>query len=313
MDILGAFESYVSAVQAGSLSGAARQRRMTQPAISQHITALEREFGTKCLVRGRNGVRMTSSGEVVYKHATAMLNERRTLRSALESLSGKVEGELVMTTSLAFSQHIVGEVIVELSKQCPDLKISLRADDGVQNLAANNIDLAFWSCEVGNGNGMARKIGIQTILHVATPEYLDTHGRPQTPEDMINLDYIQYKSSDDRIATPLEYGSETIQTPIKIGLTAQFPDLIFQALTGNLGYAKAPEYLVAEAIKNGQLEVVLPEWKVPDKELFIVFPAGENRSPKVIALLHALFQRLEKMPGIQLEPSAKQLFLNGES
>ncbi len=310
MDILGAFESYVSAVQSGSLSGAARQRRMTQPAISQQITALERKFDTRLLSRNRNGVRMTQSGEILYKHAVTMLDEQSNLQSALENLTGKVEGQLVMTTSLAFSQHIVGEVIVELTKQLPELQIILRAEDGIVDLAAENIDLALWSCTVGNGNGVVRKIGTMTTLHVATPEYLDTNGRPQTADDLIKLDYIQYKSTDDRIATPLVFGNETFQASIKIGLTAQFPDMVFQALYGNLGYAKIPEFLVAEAVKSGKLEVVLPDWKIPEKELFVVYPSGENKSPRVIALMHALLKRLEVTEGVNLVASAKQLFLN---
>lgn len=310
MDILGALESYVSAVQSGSLSGAARQRRMTQPAISQQISTLERKFDTRLLSRNRNGVRMTQSGEIMYKHAVAMLDEQSNLKTALENLTGKVEGQLVVTTSLAFSQHIVGAVIVELTKQLPDLKIILRAEDGVVDLEAENIDLALWSCTVGNGNGVVRKIGTMTTLHVATPEYLDTHGRPQTPEDLINLDYIQYTSTDDRIATPLVYGKEVFQAPIKIGLTAQFPDLVLQALYGNLGYAKIPEFLVAEAVKSGDLEVVLPNWKIPEKELFIVYPSNENNSPRVIALMHALLKRLEATVGVNLTASSRQLFLN---
>ncbi len=310
MDVLGAFESYVSAVQSGSLSGAARQRRMTQPAISQQISALEQQFDTRLLSRNRSGVRMTQSGEIMYKHALAMLDEQSSLKSALENLSGKVEGQLVVTTSLAFSQHIVGQVIVELTKQLPDLKIVLRAEDGTANLAAENIDLALWSCNVGNDNGVVRKIGTMTTLHVATPEYLDTHGRPQTPNDLVGLDYIQYKTTDDRIATPLVHGEETFQAPIKIGLTAQFPDLVIQALFGNLGYAKIPEFLVADAVKDGKLEVVLPAWKIPQKELFIVYPSGENNSPRVIALLHALLKRLEMTKGVSLVASAKKLFLN---
>lgn len=310
MDKLGAFESYVSAVQSGSLSGAARQRGMSQPAISQQISALEQEFDTKLLSRSRNGVRMTQSGELVYKHAVAILDEQSSLNSALENLTGKVEGQLVVITSLAFSQHIVGEVIVKLTKQLPDLKIILRAEDGVVDLAAENIDIALWSCSVGNNNGVVRKIGTMSTLHVATPEYLNTHGRPKAPEDLINLDYIQYKTSDDSIATPLVYGNETLQAPIKIGLTAQFPDLVFQALYGNLGYAKTPEFLVTAAIKSGKLEVVLPEWKIPEKELFVVYPSGENNSPRVIALLHALLKRLETIDGVRLTASAKDLFLN---
>ncbi|NRA86162.1 MAG: LysR family transcriptional regulator [Rhizobiales bacterium] len=307
MDILGAFESYVSAVRMGSLSGAARQRRLTQPAISQQITALENQFNTRLLSRNRNGVRVTQSGEIVYKHAVAMLDEQANLKTALENLTGKVEGQLVVTANLAFCQHIMGEVIIELSQQQPDLKIILRADDRIMDLANENIDFALRSGIVGNGNGQVRKIGTISILHVATPEYLDTAGRPQTPDDLINLDYIQYKTTDDRIATPLLHGNEIIQAPIRIGLTAQFPEMLFQALNGNLGYAKTPEFLVQDALECGQLEIVLPQWKIPDKDLFFVYPSGENRSPRIIALLHVLLKRLEATKGVNLVASAQQL------
>jgi DNA-binding transcriptional LysR family regulator len=309
MDVLGAFQSYVSAVQSGSMSGAARMRRITQPAISQQITALESQFNTRLLSRNRSGVRMTQSGEIMYKHAVAMLGEHATLKTALEDLTGKVEGQLVVTANLAFCQHIMGEVIIELSKQLPDLKIILRADDRIIDLTAENVDFALRSGMVGDGNGVVRKIGTLSILHVATPEYLNTTGRPQTPGDLINLDYIQYKATDDRIATPLLHGNDAIQAPIKIGLTAQFPEMMFQALNGNLGYAKTPEFLVQEAVKRGQLEVVLPDWKIPDKDLFLVYPAGESRSPRIIALLHALLKRLETTKGVNLVASAKQLLL----
>lgn len=309
MDTLGAFESYVSAVQSGSLSAAARQRRMTQPAISQQVTALESQFNTRLLLRNRSGVRMTPSGEIVFRHAVAMLDEHVNLKTALENLTGKVEGQLVVTANLAFCQHIMGEVIIELSRQFPDLKIILRADDRVMDLAAENIDFALRSGVVGDGNGLVRKIGTLSNLYVATPEYLDTVGRPQSPEDLINLDYIQYKSTDDRIATPLLRGNEAIQAPIKIGLTAQFPEMMFQALNGHLGYAKMPGFLVQGAVKCGQLEVVLPQWNIPEKDLFLVYPSGESRSPRIIALLHALLKRLEATKGVHLVASAKQLLL----
>lgn len=309
MDTLGAFESYVSAVQSGSLSAAARQRRMTQPAISQQITALESQLDTRLLLRNRHGVRMTPSGEIVFRHAVAMLDEHANLKTALEDLTGKVEGQLVVTANLAFCQHIMGEVIIELSKQFPDLKIVLRADDRIMDLASENIDFALRSGVVGDGNGLVRKIGTLSNLHVATPEYLDTVGRPQTPDDLINLDYIRYKSTDDRIATPLLRGNDAIQAPIKIGLTAQFPEMMFQALNGNLGYAKIPEFLVHEALKCGQLEVILPQWNIPKKDLFLVYPSGESRSPRIIALLHVLLKRLEATKGVHLVASTKQLLL----
>lgn len=307
MDQLGAFESYVCAVQAGSLSGAARKRRISQPAVSQQISALEAIFNTRLLYRDRNGVRMTESGELVYKRAVVILNEQKTLLAELEILSGRVAGQLTVTAGIGLSQHVMGDVIVQLAKRYPDLKVLLRAEDRVLNLEKEGIDIALRLGALGNGSGSARKIATLNLLHVATPKYLDSIGRPTKPEQLGSLDYIQYGANDDETAIALSRGSQSIQAPVKVGLTAQLPDLIFQAMYSNLGYARLPSFLVDEALSKGQLEVVLPQWVIPPIDLFIVYPAYETLSPRVIAFLNILFHRLEATQGMDLAASAKKM------
>lgn len=307
MDTLGALESFVCAVQSGSLSGAARQRRISQPAISQQITALECQFKTQLLLRGRSGVQMSQSGKIMYKYAVSLLAERQQMKSAIDTMTGNVTGRIVFTTDHAFSHNIVGDVIDDLAILHPDLKIILQAGNRKFDLSAENIDIALRSGKVGDGNGVVRKLGTLSTLHLATPEYLDAVGRPQTPDDLVKLDYIQYKSTDDQIATPLSQGQEIIQVPIKVGLTAQVPFLLFQALHSNLGYAKIPEFLVIDAVKSGQLEVVLPDWKVPEKDIYFAYPSGENHAPGIIALRHALLKRLGTTKGVTLVTSSNYL------
>ncbi|WP_457649661.1 LysR substrate-binding domain-containing protein [Profundibacter sp.] len=307
MDKMGAFESFVSAVQTGSLSGAARQRKLSQPAISQQISALEEIYHTKLLYRERSGVRMTRSGELLYKHAVAILDEMETLQVDLDNLAGNVAGTLTITAKIALSQHLLGNVVMQLARQHPELKVVLKADDRILNLAAEGIDLAIRAGEIGNGAGVVRKIGTLAMMHVATPAYLDAHMRPKDPQDLINLDYIQYKPDCDQIATLLSSGDQTIQVPIKTGLTAQLPDLIFQALYSNLGYAKAPQFLVTGAIRNGELEEVLPRWRIPEVDLYLVYPAREIRSPRITAFLEVLFETLEGTEGVKLTASAKHM------
>lgn len=307
MDKMSAFESYVSAVQAGSLSGGARRRRISQPAVSQQIAALEAFYDTRLLHRDRNGVRMTESGELVYKCAVVILDEQRNLQAELETLSGKVAGQLTVTTSLGLSQHVMGDVIIQLAKQYPELKVLLHADDRLLNLEKENIDIALRFGKLGSGSGIARKIATLDMLYVAAPKYLDTIGRPTRPEQLGSLDYIQYRANDEQNIAKMSRGSKNIEAPIKIGLTAQLPDLIFQALYSNLGYAKAPRFLVDEAIKEDRLEIVLPDWQIPATELFLVFPVRETHSPRIVAFLNFLFTRLETIQGANLAASAKQM------
>ncbi|MFK5977601.1 MAG: LysR substrate-binding domain-containing protein [Rhizobiaceae bacterium] len=308
MDTMGAFESFVSAVQTGSLSGAARLRTISQPAVSQQISALEALYETKLLHRERSGVRMTQSGELLYMHAAIILDEKEALQVALENLVGNVAGTLTITATIGISQHLLGNVIVQLAEQHPGMKLVLRADDRVLNLATEGIDLAIRAGKVGSGDGIVRKIAALTMMYVATPDYLDIHGRPKKPEDLINLEYIQFRHDDDQIATLLSSGDQKIQVPIKTGLTAQLPDLMFRALYGNLGFARTPQFLVTGAIQNGQLEEVLPKWRIPELELYLVYPTRETLSPRIMAFLKALFRTLETTEGVKVVASAKQMF-----
>ncbi len=309
MDKMGAFESFVSAVQSGSLSGAARQRNLSQPAVSQQIAALEAHFGSQLLRRGRNGVQMTQAGQVVYKHALAILEEQANLVAGLETLSERVMGRLVVTASPGFSQHLMSDVIVEMKRNHPDLEVILRADARVLDLEAEGIDIALRWGSVGDGSGVVRKIATMSFLHVATPEYLNMAGRPKTAEDLVKLDYIQFKTGDDQIATLLRHAGETVQVPIKVGFTAQYPDLVTKALMGNLGYAKMPELLVGPDLEQGRLEVVLPEWTIPETGLFLVFPERERRSPSQTAFQKVLLDHLDQTPGIELLASARRMRL----
>ena len=313
MDTMGAFESYVNAVQTGSLSGAARLRKISQPAISQQITALETLYGTKFLHRERSGVRMTGSGELLYKYAANILEEKDALQNALDTLVGNVAGTLTVTATISISQHLLGNVIMQLAEQHPELKLALRADDRVLNLAKEGIDVAIRAGKIGDSDGFVRKIATLTMMHVATPNYLATHGRPKTPEELINLEYIQFRHDDNKIATLLSSGDQMIQVPIKTGLTAQLPDLMFRALYGDLGYARTPKFLVAEEIQCGKLEEVLPEWRIPDMELFLVYPTRETLSPRIMVFLKMLFRTLETTQGIKVTGSARKMFQSKSS
>lgn len=307
MDVLGALQSFTAAIRTGSLSGAARVRELSQPAVSQQISALESYLGFQLLRRGRAGVEMTEAGRIVSLHAAVMENAYADLRAGLDTLSVSVSGRIVVTANPGLSQHILSDVIIDLRNRHPDLKVVLRADARLLDPEADGIDIALRSGGIGSGSGIARKIGTMANLHVATPDYLDATGRPTAPGDLINLDYIQFKAGDDQIATVLERGNEVIQTPIKVGFTAEHPELIVKALKGNLGFAKLPAFFVADDIRAKRLEVVLPKWSAPGTELFVVFPDRDWRRPNYLAFMGALLDRLEAVDGVDILPSANSM------
>lgn len=306
MDQLGAFQSFVAAVETGSLSGAARRRNLSQPAISQQISALEAHLGTQLLQRGRGGVQMTGAGEVAYPHARAMLAAHEELRAGLDTLSHEVTGRLVVTANLGFSQHVLSDVIVDLRRAHPGLEIELRPDSRLLDLPAEGIDIALRTGDIGTGGGVVRKIAAMSELFVATPAYLDQAGRPRTPQDLSRLDFIQFKVG--AAAISLQRGQETVTAPIRVGFTAQFPALVEKALSGGLGYAKVPRFLAEADLRSGRLEAVLPAWQIAPTDLFVLFADREKRAPRFAAFLSVLLAHLGRTAGIDVLPSARRLW-----
>lgn len=300
---------FIAVVETGSFSAAARLRKISQPAISQKIVALEKTYGAILLHRGRNGVRMTKAGEILFRHAQTIVQENEKMIEALDNLNERVAGQLKVTTHIGLSQFIMGDVLVELSRTHPDLRIVLSADDRMVDMISEGFDIALRTGNLGEENVVGRRVGTLSGSLVATPAYLDRVGRPTEPEQLIDLDYIQYRAEDDAIATPLQRGSEVIQVPIKTSLTAQLPDLVLQALLGNLGYAKAPYFISADKIASGELEEVLPEWKPIAKDMFLVYPHRETQSKRLEAFLQTLFTHLDRAPGIDLLPSIRRTMI----
>ncbi len=307
MDRLAFMESFVAALDAGSMSAAARKRGVSQPALSQQINALETAYGRQFLLRTRNGVKPTEAGSILYERAQRLLSEHRALVDAVDGLSNVVRGRIKFTTNVGLSQYILGDVLVKLRAKHPQLSINLTASDNLVNLASEGYDIALRAGSTGQNKEFVRRIGALQTVHVATPDYLDKHLRPASPDDLQKLGFIQYKEDPDQTAVQLQNGTRTVKAPITTTFSAQLPDLVLQALQSGLGYAKAPLFMVHALIKQGVLEEVLPAWRPASKDLYLVFPTREERPLRMRIFIDALVEALASTEGINLTKSARQM------
>ncbi|TLP44126.1 LysR family transcriptional regulator [Cohaesibacter sp. CAU 1516] len=310
MDKLKFFESFIAAVETGSLTGAARQQQISQPAISQQISALEAAYATKLLHRARNGVSLTNAGTLFFDRVNTILKEHRELEEDLSRFSDGVTGQIKVTTNVGISQFVMLDVLNDLQAKYPDLKIILSPEDRVVDLVAEKFDLAVRSGTMGKENVVGRRIGSLRSVLVAKPAYLDELIRPRDPKDLQSLNYIQYCANDDMLSIPLNHAGEITHVPIKSNLTAQLPALVFQALENGMGYAKAPYFMVADAIEQGKLELVLPDYSPLTQDLFLVYPHHESNTLRMKVFLQSLLQKMIATPGIQIPKSVQREFSN---
>jgi DNA-binding transcriptional LysR family regulator len=304
MDNVAGLRSLMAAARDGSLSAAARRLKITQPAVSQQIAALEQLYGVELVVRGRNGVRLTEAGQVAVTHAEQVLAQLARMDDAMFALQSSEEGRLSVACPSLIAKTVLVPVLADLRRSYPKIKIDLKATDQLQDPIQNPYDLELRACRIGPAEGSIRKLAeIEQVL-IASPGYLDRVGRPESLDGLSKLDYIQFKDDPDEKFLPLADGA---QAPITIAFAAQMPDLMLHAVQNHLGIAALPRFFVSSQLEAGIVEEVLPTHPLAAKQLFLVRAPGTlGKSRRVAIFMDRFVEELANAQGFSLVPGLKQ-------
>jgi DNA-binding transcriptional LysR family regulator len=295
MDRFTLLESLVIALDEGSLNRAARRRGISQPAMSLQIKQLEQLLGQKLLLRTSSGVKATRPGELVYAQAQGLLAGYDRMCAELSLLEDKVSGRFRVSTSTFFGRIVLGPVLLEINQTYPDLDIVMKLEDRLVDVIREDIDLAIRSGTLGETEGAARKIAEMENILFATPQYLDQLGRPTEPEDLKRLKFIQHHEDQTGGYFPLTRDGVEHQAPVRVGFTADDPDLIIRAVNNHTGYARAPRLFLEDALLSGQFEEILPGYQVPPKPIFAVYPSRHSFDRRHAEIIKGLQARLKSM------------------
>jgi DNA-binding transcriptional LysR family regulator len=295
MDRLSLLESFTIALDEGSLNRAARRRGISQPAMSLQIKQLEEVLGQQLLLRTSSGVKPTRQGELVYTQAQGLLAGYDRMCAELNALDKSVSGTFRVSTSTFFGRIVLGPVLLDINQEFPDLDIVMKLEDRLVNVIRENIDLAIRSGTLGDTEGAARKIAEMENILFATPQYLDSAGRPETPDDLKRLKFIQHHEDQTGGYFPLHRDGVEHQAPVRVGFTADDPDLIIRAVTNHTGYARAPRLFLNDALDSGLFEEILPDYQVPPKPIFAVYPSRHSFDRRHEEIIKRLQDKLKSM------------------
>ncbi|EBA17618.1 transcriptional regulator, LysR family protein [Roseobacter sp. SK209-2-6] len=295
MDRLALLESFVIALDEGSLNRAAQRRGISQPAMSLQIKQLEGLLKQELLIRTSSGVKPTRPGELVYAQAQGLLAGYDRMCAELSALEDRVSGTFRVSTSTFFGRIVLGPVLLDINQAYPDLDIVMKLEDRLVDVIRENIDLAIRSGTLGETEGAARKIAEMDNILFATPEYLDECGRPETPEDLKRLKFIQHHEDQTGGYFPLTREGIEFQAPVRVGFTADDPDLIIRAVSNQTGYARAPRLFLQEGLEDGRFEEILPAYRVPPKPIFAVYPSRHSFDRRHEVIIQGLQDKLAAM------------------
>lgn len=278
MDRFQAMTTFVRVVEAGSFSGAARVLQIGQPAVSKMIAQLEKSLQVRLLLRSTHGLKPTDAGLRFYERARVAIMEADEAELAARGAGTGLSGRLRVSAAPTFARlHIIPHLPTFLEAN-PSLDIDVVLDDRPIDLLAEGIDVSLRMGSLADASRVARRLASSRRSVVATTDYLARAGVPQMPAELTQHQAILFGQSTD------EWRFKRDETEVSVLIMGR---LRFSAAEGvragvlaHLGLAVASDWMFAPELAAGTVQHVLPDWRLPDIDLWAVFPTGRMATAK---------------------------------
>lgn len=178
------YRSYLSVLQEGSLSGAARAMGIAQPTVGRHVATLEKSLRLTLFTRSQLGLIPTEAALALKPYAETMSNAVAALKRAAESQGTGVKGTVRVTASEVVGVEILPPILAQLQSKYPQLKIELVLTNRIQDLLQREADIAVRMTQPTQDSLIAQRVGVVKLGFYAHKQYLEERGVPRTPMDL---------------------------------------------------------------------------------------------------------------------------------
>lgn len=282
MPYLESLRVFVRVVELGSITAGGRDLRMSPAVASNRIKDLETRYGVRLLNRTTRKLVPTEVGRAFYDNARRVIETLDEAEAVVSGFSGNPHGALRVTAPLGLGRRLIAPLVPKFCDEYPGVELRLRLSDRNVDIIADGIDLAFFLGEPQDSALKWRRIAECRRALVATRAYLDAHGTPEVPDDLVghNCLLLRYPRSPEYY-----WVLETPEGPQKLLVNGKFDaddgDVLSAWAQEGRGVVNRPRYEVAAQLASGALVEVLPQFPPIPSQFGVLTPHRRLQDPKV--------------------------------
>ena len=279
-------ESFVTIAKVKSFSKAASQLFLTQPALSNHISKLEKEIGITLFERNNKRTELTPAGQQFYVSAIEILNQREHALLNLEKYQGKIEGLLQVATSSVPGQYVLPDILVGFHKVYPDVNYNLHylsSKEVTDALVAGDVDFGFVGASPDNRNLIYEKVQDDELVVIAPnmPPYSEMESI--TFSQLLDEPLLLRKvGSGTRQAFDLAYKQyANLGKSANILAHIDNNEMVMLCVRAGLGLSIVSSVSIVDKVKAGVLRVLPLKDYTFEHAFYFVYPKKRTLSPMV--------------------------------
>jgi len=282
MDTLDGMKTVVAVVETGSFTAASERLNISKALASKYVGEVESRLNVRLFHRSTRKLALTEAGKRYYQQALPLLEEFTELVDSVTGEQSSPQGLLRVSVPVAFGEMKLAPLIPQFMRQFPDISLELILSNSLVDMVEEGIDVRVRIGGVDDSSLIARQLKTLPLILCASPEYLQRHGEPQTPQDIGEHNCII--DSNFRIGKhwPMigpDGKTETVNVSSRIA--ASSPSAVKEIAAAGGGIGMVPRFIVEPALQQGLLQEVLPDYRTLEFGLFAMYPHRRYLPKKV--------------------------------
>lgn len=281
---------FVTCARTLSFTTAALELGVTSSAVGKSVTRLEARLGVKLLHRSTRRLILTSEGEAYLASCQRAMDALAESESFLTTGQQEPVGRLRVDLPAAFGRRHIVPTLIALSVRYQQLDLSVSFSERLVDIINDGVDLVV---RIGNlkddGDIVARKLGSQSLLICATPDYLARRGTPQVAEDLLHHDCIVgWRNGTRKTWMLLQPNGNVVEQEVCVKHEMGDGEMLLDMTLAGGGLAQLPTWLVQDFIDQGRLVPVLDAYAGAEMPINVLWPRTRYIQPKVRMIVDEL-------------------------
>ncbi len=286
---LNAITAFLRVAEEQSFRRAAKSLGVPKSTMSQRIADLEDQLGVQLFWRTTRSVRLTDIGDSYYRAVKPALTTILDAERQLTGIQDQPRGRLRLSAPVEMGQCFLGGVLTTYAELYPDVELIVDLSDRRVNLIEEGFDLAVRIGPLDDSSLICRKLSVLGSKRLyASPTYLETHGKPRTPQELAGHSCLAMNGEQDAVTWRFNGPDGTVAIPVRPRISVASWTILRDLTLAGAGVAQLPEMNGMYDAVEGRLEEILPEWALPGDACYAVYPSGRNASAALRAMVEVL-------------------------
>jgi DNA-binding transcriptional LysR family regulator len=283
MDRLDELAIFVAILDSGSLAAAARRLHRSAAAVTRSLAALEDRVGLRLVERTTRRLAPTEAGRHLAEQARHLLADYDGLLR--DRSAAPMRGLLRVTAPLVFGRRHVTPVVASFLAAYPEMRVELVLNDRNLDLIEEGLDVALRIGPQADSSLIVRRIGDVRRILVASADYLNRRGVPQTPADLAGHQLISGAGPAAALDWQFREGGRDRVIAVTPRLLVNDVEALLAAVGMGLGIGRVLSYQAADALAAGRFYRLLPDYEPASLPVQLAVPSVRHLAPKVRTFL----------------------------